>query len=342
MTGEPGRDRTVKMLHVAEAAGVSRATVSLAFRNSPLIAADTKALVFRAAERLGYVYNRGAANLRTNTSNLVGLVVPDISNPVIAEAAIGLQETLQPKGYFVALANTQEKIDIQRGLLTALLEQRSAGLVLVPTVDTAEADVRTFVRSRVPLVLINRGISGVSVPVVGPDDQAIVELAVRHLADVHHARRIAYFGGMAHAGPHRDRLRAFRLLAGSVDEAWTVPTGPNAVEALHTATGILQHSEAAPAYVCHSDTIAFGLMRALRAAGHDLARIPVIGVDDITQAAMHNPPLTTVSVESTRLGHIAGQLISAAMEGDDLAGNLTLAPRVSLQVRESCGCGNPS
>lgn len=106
--------RRVRMLDIAQAAGLSRATVSQVMRDSPLISPATRDAVLREADRLGYVYHRGAANLRTLRSDVVALVMPDIVNPFVGEVTLGAQEVLAEHGFFVVIANTQERADAQR------------------------------------------------------------------------------------------------------------------------------------------------------------------------------------------------------------------------------------
>jgi len=117
---DPGNDRVgrrIRMLDVADSLGVSRATVSLVMRDSPLVAVTTKAAVLHEADRLGYVYNRGAANLRTQRSDVIGLVMPDIVNPFVGEVSLGSQDVLDEYGFFVIIANTRDRLDAQRHIV---------------------------------------------------------------------------------------------------------------------------------------------------------------------------------------------------------------------------------
>src|SRR5262249_51888507 len=100
------RPRSPRMIDVAESAGVSRATVSLVLRGSPLVAASTRELVLEHMEQLGYVYNRGAASLRTQRRGIVGLVIPDNANPFIAQASVGFQQALSEQQHFVVVGQT--------------------------------------------------------------------------------------------------------------------------------------------------------------------------------------------------------------------------------------------
>ena len=105
---KPGARRSVTMIDIARAAGVSKSTVSLVLQGSDLIKLETRARVKEAIERLGYVYNRGAANLRASSSSFVGMVISDLTNPFFAELAVGIESALYALGFVPILANTNE------------------------------------------------------------------------------------------------------------------------------------------------------------------------------------------------------------------------------------------
>src|SRR5258707_6556160 len=124
--------RRITLSHVAEDAGVSRATVSLVLRDSPLVSDATRERVLNSIQNLGYIYHRAAANLRTQRSQTVGLVVPDITNPFFAEMTVGIVERLCASNYIALLGNTSEMLDKQNHVLSVLQEFPADGLFLCP------------------------------------------------------------------------------------------------------------------------------------------------------------------------------------------------------------------
>src|SRR5690554_627046 len=110
------------MLDVASTAGVSRTTVSNVMRGLTSVAPEVRQRVLDAADGLGYIYNRGAASLRNRQSNLVGLVIPDIANPFIAEAVRGAQAALSARGYLVTTIETADDVARQALVLKSLAE----------------------------------------------------------------------------------------------------------------------------------------------------------------------------------------------------------------------------
>src|SRR3989442_1720312 len=123
------RRRRVTLNDIAEAARVSRATVSLVLRDSPLVHADTRARVETHMRKLGYVYNRAAANLRRQTSSSVALVINDLSNPFFAEFAAGVDEALAAAGYVTLLGGTGESASRQQAVLGSLMEHQPAAII---------------------------------------------------------------------------------------------------------------------------------------------------------------------------------------------------------------------
>jgi len=122
---------------VAAATGVSRATVSLVLRDEPRVSDETRRRVHEAMERLGYVYDRRAANMRTQRSMTVGLVVTDVRNPYFAELAMALEVALDGHGYSLLQAYSHDEHRREDRLLSAMVEHRVDGVILLPAKDTA-------------------------------------------------------------------------------------------------------------------------------------------------------------------------------------------------------------
>ena len=128
---DTGRKR-VTLTDVARAAGVSKSTVSLVLNDSSLIKKETQQKVQQAIEQLGYVYNRFAANLRSQKSLTIGVVIDDLINPFFAEFTMGLEMTLAEHGFITVMSNTSQRSDRQKQVLDTLLEHHVAGIVLCP------------------------------------------------------------------------------------------------------------------------------------------------------------------------------------------------------------------
>lgn len=329
----------VTMIDIARAAGVSKSTVSLVLQGSPLVKAETKDKVNAAIEALGYVYNRGAAMLRSSRTNIVGMVINDLANPFFAELAVGIERVFQTAGYIPFIANTAENPVRQREVLRSMREHDIAGLIICPARGTTTADLEPFVTRGCPVLLAMRRLAGLRVATVVPDNLRGARRATEHLIALGH-ERIAFIGGYGdmiaqneRAGGFRAAMEAARLPVGRgmiVEGAPNRETGEAAVDRL------LERAEPATAALCFNDVVAFGVMDGLAARGLTAGRdFGLVGFDDVREARHTHPPLTTVAVDSGALGERAAHAMLRMVHGDARAEDFV--GDVQLVVRESCG-----
>src|SRR6266511_1228625 len=140
----------VTLVEVERDAGVSRATASLVLRGSDLVADETRARVLASMHKLGYVYHRGAASLRTQHSQTIGLIVPDVTNPFFAEMTVGIEARLDQAQHIVLLGNTAETLSKQERLLAMMQEYRADGVLLAPATGTSGATIVRLRQWRLP------------------------------------------------------------------------------------------------------------------------------------------------------------------------------------------------
>ena len=337
-TGSP-KDR-VTIIEIAAAAGVSKSTVSLVLKGSESVHPATRERVNAAIRDLGYVYNRGAANLRRAHSNIVGMVINDLINPFFAELAVGIERSFQSAGYVPFIANTAENPVRQAEVIKVMREQGVAGLIVSAARGTPDDALDGLVAVGVPVVLAMRRLRGRRIPVVCPDYRQGVRLAVERLVELGH-RRIAFLGGYADSVVRAERAEGFRAAladagldpGGAVNIA-TSPTREGGAQALETA---LAQRDAPTGAVCFNDIVAFGVCLGLRRHGIQPGRgFAVIGFDDVQEAVHADPPLTTVAVDVMGLGERAAQCVLKMIEtGRNTAEDHIGA--VHLAVRDSCG-----
>jgi len=339
MAAGPQKDR-VTIVEIAAAAGVSKSTVSLVLKGSESVRPTTRDRVNAAIRDLGYVYNRGAANLRRARSNIVGMIINDLTNPFFAELAVGIERSFQAAGYVPFIANTAESAVRQAEVIKLMREQGAAGLILSAARGTPDDALDGLVAGGVPVVLAMRRLQARRIPVVGPDNRQGARLAVERLVSLGH-RRIAFLGGYADSAVRAERVEGFRaaLADAGLDpdraiNAATTPTREGGTLALETA---LAQREPPTGVVCFNDIVAFGVCLGLRRRGIQPGRdFAVIGFDDVQEAVHADPPLTTIAVDVVGLGERAAQTVLKMIEtgrnqAEDHVGVVHLA------VRESCG-----
>lgn len=315
------RRKKVTLQDVADAADVSKATASLALSNNPRISEPTRQRVLAAVELLGYVYNQRAASLRTQRSFTIGLLVKDVSNPFNAELTAGAESQLAAHGYSLLLGTTDDHLDKESRMVRTMLERDIDGLILSPSAGTATQALQRVMR-HCPLVVTTPYLSDLAADCVGMDDENGTQRAVKHLIQQGH-RRIAFVGGFEAQSTRQRRLQSYRdtLQQHNIEfEAELCIVSPvtrrGGYEAIHQ---LLSMDPPPSAAYCYSDVIAFGVMLGLRAAGLEAGKdFAVIGFDDVPEASLWHPSLTTVSTDPRGLGENAAQLMLRRIAQPDL------------------------
>ncbi len=330
----------VTLLDVARHVGVSRATVSLVLRDSPLVADATRARVLAGFAALGYVYNRRAASLRSRRTHTVGVVVNDITNPYFATMIRSLEATLNRRGFIAFLSNSDESVERQTWFLDVARQHDIEGIVVCPAEGTTAAGFRRVLAWGIPCVFASRRVAGLDVDYVGPDNRRGMALATAHLIAQGH-RRIALVGGNLRSSTGSDRqagyLAALRAAGIARDDSLIVPARLTREEGRRAITGLLQAKRPPTAAVCGNDIIAFGVLLGLRAAGREPGRdFAVMGFDDIPEASLWVPPLSTVEIRQDAIGEAAAGLLLARL-ADPAKPVERIVIEPSLAIRSTCG-----
>ena len=326
---------------LAEALGVSKATVSLALRGSTTVAAATRARVRDKAREMGYVYNRVAAGLSVGRTGAVGVAVHDIANPYFVRVLDAIEGALSHVGRMSFLCNTRESASRQDLFIENLAQHGADGLILCPAVGTGAESLAFLKRLGLPAVTIVREVPGGGLDFVGNDDSLALNLAASHLIG-HGHRRIAMLGGDAPVFPARRRRAGFRAAVKknglSPDECPMIDCETSAEGGEDAAMRALARGNAPTAFACFTDQIALGAVSALRKSGLVPGRdVAVVGCDDIDEAGRAYAELTTARVEKESIGRAAAEVLIDRMENPD-APRKKVVMRPRLIVRKSCGC----
>jgi len=297
---------------IAELAGVNPSTVSRALGKPGRISAATAAKVRAAAERLDFRVNPMARALQTGKTNMLGLVLADITNPVVFGMVRGAEHAAAEAGYTLVIAESQESGENEAEAIERLLPSVD-GLVLAAT--RMQAGATSDLAARKPLILVNRAVDGVAS--VLPDIAAGVTQLLDHLAALGH-RSVVFL-----AGPDTSWASARRwaevLAAAEQRDLAVVEIGPNqpTIEGGRDALRRVQASHAT-AVIAYNDLMAIGLMQEAAAHGiHIPDQLSVAGFDDIFGSELITPPLTTVASDLGEAGRRAvRRLLGADGEGE--------------------------
>lgn len=333
---KPGKRLTLG--HIADQLGISTATVSLALRDSPLVAEDTRAKVKKTAEEIGYIYNRSAASLRTARSQIVGVAVHDILNPYFAEVFTALEDVLEEQGQMIFICNHRDDVKRQRAFINTLLQHRADGLILCPSVGTTAEEINRLVGQGVPVTLMCREVPGVWAPCVHGDDVAGAYAVTKHLIDQGH-EKIGMIGGRRESSTGRDRhagwLRALEESDLDPEKQVDVPELMTQADGRRVAPQIVASADRPSALMCFNDLVALGMMPVFRRMdvepGPDMA---ITGYDDIDGAASRTPALTTVCNHADKIGRLAALTLLRQVAGERVP-NKPILIEPDLRIRES-------
>lgn len=323
---------------VAERAGVHKATVSRALneRTRHQVSTETVKRVRRAARDLGYQPDAVARSLRTNSTKTIGILIPDLMNPIFPPLVRGIEHFLQPRGYSALIANTDGLGQVEAAAFESLQQRRVDGFIIATGRLTDHDFLDAAFERGTKIVMANRE-AGASYPVVAADNASGIALAIEHLVGLGH-RRILHIGGPVDFSTTRTRAEAFiRVAAAEGIEAEVVADVPLTAEAGERAMdALLAGSRPLPtAIIAGNDLVALGVVRSMRAHGLDCpSDISVVGYNDMPFAGDFFPALTTVRVPLREIGIEAARALLTAIEAGRQE-RVTITLPVSLVVRES-------
>ncbi|HKS33535.1 MAG TPA: LacI family DNA-binding transcriptional regulator [Enterobacteriaceae bacterium] len=331
---------TLTLAQVAQRAGVSTATVSMVLRNKGRISQATRERVLKALDESGYVYNQTAANLRNRSSNQVGLLLPDITNPFYSEMTAGLSHEMERHELLLFLANSEESGDRQQKFVDSLMRNSACGMVLCAARETPQSFFDGLKRRNIPAIMVVRPQDDPDFDFVGTDNFLGTQMATAHLLKLGH-RNIAFIGGTLNSGTRAQRIGGFtsKLLESgiAVNPQWIVTSQASQSDGARVAEALLTRYPEITAAICYQDIVALGVMQALRKTGRETGQnFALIGFDDISEAALVQPALTTVSVAAKEIGRKAGELLYSRINGNDEPPKRIILPP-ALVIRESCG-----
>ncbi|WP_122039444.1 LacI family DNA-binding transcriptional regulator [Asaia bogorensis] len=310
---------TVSLLHVAREAGVSRATASLVLRNSPLVAPATREKVQAAMLSLGYIYNRGAANLRQNRTGTIGLVLSNIANPFFSTLTAGIEDVNDIQEIVSFIADSGESTERQSRQIQRLREHNIDGLIICPSIGSDASLIADLDRLGLPFVQVLREIPGAQRDYVTVDYAAGIDVALTHLKRTGR-KRVVYVGNMDTHSAALARVQGFREACARLDltNVAVIDGTRDSCYDERRLDSLLNSPEPPEAAICYNDIMALALMnqlrrRGIRVGGRDEGGFAVIGMDDLAAAAAAFPALTTIATKPRLVGSAAARLLQKRM-----------------------------
>jgi len=333
--------KKITIKDVAKEAGVSVTIVSRVLNNYGSFSEESKSNVLKAVEKLDYKPDVIARSLRTKKSKAIGVIVSDIVTFFFTTLVRGIEDVANQGNYSVILCNSDEDLIKEREYLSALYERGVDGLIISPSPGN-DSYLKKLTRGGTPIVLVDRKIKGLRVPMIMVDDESGAYEAVSYLISLGH-RRIGIITGLKGTSTSGDRLAGYEKAL----KEHHLSQNPELVKAgdyrrekaKEAAEEFLRMKNPPTALFVSNEPMASGVLLALR---ENKVKIPeemsIIGFDDPVWAPLTNPALTTVSQPSYSMGTLACQTLLKEIKGTGRSKtppeDIMLKPK--LIIRESC------
>jgi LacI family transcriptional regulator len=335
--------RRPTILDVAAQAGVSKSTVSLVLQNSPAVKRETREAVRAAMAEIGYVYNRAAAQMRSGSVGLVGLVINDLRNPFFTEFATVLQMTLAAKGYATVIANSDEDADLQAKLVGSMIEHGVSALVVSPAYGEGSEAFDQIERAGIPAMQVLRKTDARTglFPFASFDYAAGSALATRHLLE-QGVKRIAFVGGVEGRAISEERKSGYLAEMKRAGMApFTLHGRSSRAFGVGAVERLLADAPDVDSAICFNDLVALGMLAGFARAGRSVGRdFRLVGFDDIEECAQAWPQLSSVACDITGFARATALGLLAWMQDGTTPPPEYRAP-VSLVARMSSTGVNP-
>jgi len=327
---------------IAKRAGVSHSTVSRALHNNALISVETADRIRKIAREMGYQPSAAARSLKTNRTQVLGVIVSSIADPFFGEILNGIEVRAQELGYSLFIAASQHDPQKEREIVQTMMEQRTDGVIICSSSFSVE-QADQLLSHGFPVVVVNNQAGESFNYSIYHDDVAGSKQITQHLISLGH-QRIAYLGNEQSGQTTLDRLNGYKQALGeagiSVNESliYHVHGGDPALGA-ESARYFLTMDNKPTAIMCFNDTLAIGVLKGCQKMGVTIpGDISVTGFDNITFSNFTCPSLTTFDQPKHSMGIEAAQLLLDLLRSD--IGDSTNLPKVKvlqgkLLVRQS-------
>lgn len=330
--------KRVTMRQIAARARVSVGTVSHVINNSAGVREEVRKRVLDAIERLGYQPSLLARGLRRNQTTILGMIIPDISNPFFPLVVRGVEDIAYQNSYRLMLCNTDNDAQKEQVYFDELRAYRMAGLIVIPSADSRLVPMAAASGGEIPVICLDRCPEGWKGDTVTVDNAEGAYQAARYLLELGH-RRIATIAGQLHVTSGVERLkgfkRALREAGVSIAPEYIQEGRFDRLSGYEKGLMLLQFSPRPTAIVAANDLVALGVLAALREMGLRCPEdVSLVGFDDQEIASFTNPALTTVAQPAYQMGARAAALLFGRLRGEDVP-TQQVVMKATLRVRDS-------
>lgn len=332
--------KSKSLTEVAKKAGVSIATVSRVINNNVNVNPETRAKVEHAIKALRYKPNRVAKRLRYKhtSSNLLGVLIPDIQNPFYVEVLRGIEDVAYSHKYALIMCNFSQDEKKEQLYLDILQSESIDGLIAAPA-NEHDQKVVDLVKDGLPIVCVDRGLADVDVDVVLVENRNGAFSAVDHLAKKGY-KRIAYISGMSKIPSSRQRERGYldALAANGlpvVKELMKYGDSSH-MSGMRLCEELLEMGAPPDAIFTGNNLITLGALETIHRKGLKIpSEVAIVGFDDMYWANSLNPPLTAVRQPAYEIGKRSAELLIQRIN-DSTRPTVSMVLKTELMLRSSC------
>lgn len=304
---------------VAQEASVSVASVSRVLNGTASVSPWIREKVLAAVEKLHYVPNKHAQVLKKQRTEVIGVLIPDISNDFFSKVVRGIEKVAYCRGFSVLIGDTENTLEKENKYIDVFLRERVDGVILISVVSNNEK-IKRLLENRIPVIAVDRLIEGLSIPAVVVDNYKAGYNLTKYLIKLGY-QRIGFIRGPGRgftaSGRYKGFLRAMEEEGLGVDKryikqgSYTLKGGYQAMKQLLKSND----GDLPEAVIAANDLMAIGAIKALKEKG---LRIPedvgIAGFGNISLASLVTPRLTTVNIPGYRMGYEAVNLLEKCLE----------------------------
>lgn len=349
--------KPITVYDIAKEAKVSVATVSRVLNNTAPVKKETRERINELIHKYQFQPNALARSLTKKETGMIGIILPDITNPFFPEVLAGFDQEIRSKGYTYFLCDTvsangdhADQYIRESQYLNALAEKQVDGIVMLGgRIDLAKpgrelTDEVVELGKRLPVLLINGRLPGSSLSRVVMDERLGAELATRHLIELGH-RDIAIVGGYRHMTNTLQRTAGFTKTMEehglTVRKEWMLHEGFSVASGKLFMSRLLELPKRPTAVFCMNDLVAIGVLKAAYQAGLRVPQdISITGYDDVPYASNSIPELTTVSLKAHELGRTAAELLHMMITKTKVPKTTLLKPELIIRESTATPAGN--
>jgi len=328
--------RRVTLNDVAEKACVSASTVSRALKNDPRISKSVSEKVARIAREMEYIPNFTARSLKTGQTNIIGLLVRDISDEWSASVIPAIENECSKYNYALLLCNADSDIQREKYYLEVLQQRNAEGVIILTPISSKQEDYLTLARS-VPLVLVDTFFEKPKINIITVDHELGAYISTSHLLKLGH-KNIVFISGPLDIAPSRQYRQGFfrALRENQISEKLALFHAEDMIDVIQgyeAMKRVLCRYPAITAVATGSDLMAAGAMKAIKDKGLKIPRdISIVGYDDIPLSGFLNPALSTIRQDLGALGKLAVDILQEVIMGkQEKARQITIPPEFILR-----------